>query len=101
MALFWVLFVATFMNAGVVAITVGPLTSGAVPRQLATTATGIVIGLGEVFGGAIAPAVAGGMAQQMGITIIPKIALVAIVAGIVVAAFGVREPKPLGVTQVA
>jgi MFS family permease len=90
--LFAVLFIAAFMNAGVVAINVGPLTSAAVPAALATSATGIVVGIGEIVGGAIAPAVAGGMAQKMGITVIPSIALVAIVAGLIVVALGVKEP---------
>lgn len=90
--LFAVLFVATFMNAGVVAINVGPLTSAAVPPHLATSAIGIVIGLGEIVGGAVAPAVAGFLAQNMGIAVIPKIALAAIAAGLAVVALGVKEP---------
>lgn len=91
--LFAALFIATFMNAGVVAITVGPLTSTAVPAHLAASATGIVVGLGEIVGGALAPAVAGVLAQRLGITVIPTIALVSIIAGLVVVAFGVREPR--------
>ncbi len=91
--LFAALFVATFMNAGVVAITVGPLTSAAVPAHLATSATGMVVGFGEIVGGALAPAVAGGLAQKVGITVIPQIAFWAIAAGLVVVAFGVRELK--------
>jgi MFS family permease len=93
--LFAVLFVVTFMNAGVVAITVGPLTSDSVPRHLASSATGIVVGLGEVVGGAVAPAAAGIVAQNFGIVNIPYIALGAIVAGFIIAAIGVKEPKPL------
>jgi MFS family permease len=92
--LFAVLFVATFLNAGVVAITVGPLTHGSVPPRLATTATGIVVGLGEVVGGALAPAIAGGLAQHVGISVIPTIALVAISVGTVIVAFGIKEPDP-------
>lgn len=90
--LFAVLFVAAFMNAGVVAINVGPLTNSAVPQHLAASATGIVVGLGEIVGGALAPAVAGGLAQANGITVIPTIALWSIVAGLFIVAFGVREP---------
>lgn len=91
--LFVLLFLATFMNAGVVAITVGPLTSGSVPAHLATTATGVVVGLGEIVGGALAPAITGAVAQKVGIDIVPHIAMYAIVAGIVIVVFGVREPK--------
>lgn len=92
LALFAALFLATFMNAGVVAITVGPLTHASVPRRLATTATGIVVGLGEVVGGAIAPAVAGGMAQQVGIDVIPTFGLVAILLALVCVLLGIQEP---------
>lgn len=91
--LFALLFAATFMNAGVVAITVGPLTSGGVPAHLAATATGVVVGLGEIVGGAIAPAITGGLAQKFGIDVVPQIALYAIVVGILVVVFGVREPR--------
>lgn len=91
--LFALLFILTFMNAGVVAITVGPLTSGSVPTHLATSATGIVVGLGEVVGGALAPAFTGMLAQRLGIHIIPQITMYAIFLGLLVVIFGVREPK--------
>lgn len=92
-ALFAILFVALAMNSGAIAINVGPLTSAAVPAQLAASATGLVIGLGEIVGGAVAPAAAGALAQQMGIAVTPQIALAAIVLAIVLVALGVREPR--------
>lgn len=91
--LFATLFVATFMNAGAVAITVGPLTSAAVPAALANSAIGIVVGLGEIAGGAIAPAIAGALAQQFGITVIPQICLAAVAAGLLIAVVGIRAPR--------
>jgi fucose permease len=90
--LFIILFLVTFMNAGVVAITVGPMTNDSVPKHLATTATGIVIGLGEVVGGAIAPAIAGAVAQNIGIEYIPTIAFIAIAIGIIIVLIGIHEP---------
>lgn len=90
--LFAVLFIITFMNSGAVAITVGPLTSAAVPARLAASATGVVVGLGEIVGGALAPAMAGALAHVMGITVIPVIALIATTVGAAIVAFGVREP---------
>ena len=99
--LFWALFVATLMNAGVIAITVGPLTSGAVPQKLATTATGIVVGLGEVVGGAIAPAMTGGLAQKFGINIILEISFYAILVGIFVVAMGVKQTQKRLASQLA
>ncbi len=92
--LFAILFVATFLNAGVIAIIVGPLTHSSVPTRLATTATGIVVGLGEVVGGAVAPAFAGGLAQHVGISVIPTIALIAIGVGVVIVGLGIKEPNP-------
>jgi MFS family permease len=89
--LFALLFVITFMNAGVVAITVGPLTRSAVPISLVSSATGLVVGVGEIIGGAVAPAVAGALAQRVGITVIPTIALVSIVLGTAIVILGVRE----------
>lgn len=92
-ALFAVLFVATFMNAGVVAISVGPLTSGSVSPALTATATGLVVGIGEIVGGALAPALAGGLADTMGITVIIKIGLIAIGIAIPLVLFGLRDVK--------
>ena len=91
--LFAILSVVAFMNAGVIAITVGPLTSRGVPARLAATATGIVIGCGELMGGAVAPAVAGGLAQAFGIAIVIDIAIWAIAAGLVVVVIGIRESE--------
>lgn len=91
--LFATLFVATFMNAGVVAVIVGPITHSAVPTRLVTTATGIVVGLGEVVGGALAPAVAGGAAQKMGISVIPLIGLGATVLALLVTALVLKSPQ--------
>lgn len=90
--LFALLFLSTFMNAGVVSITVGPLTSETVPAHLAATATGIVVGLGEIFGGALAPVIAGGIAERAGIVHVLDILIVAIAVGCVIAGFGIREP---------
>jgi MFS family permease len=88
------LFVAAFMITGVVAINVGPLTHDAVPERLVTTATGVVVGIGEIFGGALAPALAGGLAQRIGISVVPWIAIVATAAGLLIVLLAVREPRP-------
>ena len=93
MMLFMAMFVAMFMISGVLAINIGPLTSASVPPSIAATATGLVVGVGEIVGGAIAPAIAGGMADAMGIPVILKIAMIAIGVSILVVAVGVREPK--------
>lgn len=93
LALFAILFVALGMTSGAIAITLGPLTSAAVPAALANSATGLVVGTGEILGGALAPALAGALAQRLGIAVVPQIALIAIVIALVLVAFGVRKPR--------
>jgi MFS family permease len=90
--LFLAIFVVTCMNAGAIAITVGPLTNASVPPAIAATATGLVVGVGEIFGGALAPAVAGGLADAMGLPVIIQMGVVAIGLAFFVVLFGVKEP---------
>jgi len=91
--LFALLFVASWANAGNLTITIGPLTIDSVPSELASTATGIVVGGGEIVGGALAPAAAGAIAQHWGIEVVPTLALAAIGVGLVITVFGIREPR--------
>ncbi|MEM9401278.1 MAG: MFS transporter [Pseudomonadota bacterium] len=86
-------FVISAGISGVVAIIMGPIVNTSVPKAISATATGIVSGVGEMFGGAFAPAIAGGLAQAKGISVIPYISLIAAVFAIVVFVFGVREPS--------
>jgi len=85
------LFVISCMNSGVVAIIIGPLISETVPVSIAATATGLVVGLGEIVGGAFAPAVAGVLAETYGIQIIPQIAFYAVLCGFLFVSFGIKE----------
>ena len=78
--------------SGVVAITVGPFINASVPRSLAATATGVVAGLGEIVGGAGAPALAGAVAEAYGIQAVPYVALGAAGFGLVIVLFGMKEP---------
>lgn len=89
------LFFISLLNSGVVAITIGPLVNRTVPRAMAATATGLVAGLGEIVGGAIAPAVAGGVADQVGLQIIPVIVFTSAVLGTLIVAFGIKESQEL------
>jgi predicted MFS family arabinose efflux permease len=61
--LFITLFGASLFNFGALAILAGPIPAEAAPAGLVASAAGIVIGAGEIFGGGIAPAIAGGIAQ--------------------------------------
>ena len=91
--LFALLFLVGLTGAGVMATTVGPLTGRAVAAPLATTATGIVVGCGEIIGGALAPAMAGLLATRFGISIVPAFALCAAATGFLALSLGGREPR--------
>lgn len=91
--LFLLLFATTFFNFSMICMTVGPLTSESVPPALVSTATGLVVGIGEVFGGGVAPALAGYIAQHHGIENTLYLALSGAVLGLGVALF-LRETAP-------
>ncbi|MEN0108162.1 MAG: MFS transporter, partial [Pseudomonas sp.] len=91
--LFALLFATTFFNFSMICMTVGPLTAESVPAALTSTATGLVIGIGEVFGGGVAPALAGYIAQHHGIENTLYLALGGAALGLVVALF-LRETAP-------
>ena len=65
--LFAFLFAVHFFNNALIALTVGPLCSEAVPVSLMATASGLVIAIGELFGGGLAPVLVGHVAQRFGI----------------------------------
>lgn len=66
-ALFIMLFVAAFCCCGAAALLSGAVAGEAVPVVLASTAVGIVVGLGEILGGGVAPSVAGWIAVTAGL----------------------------------
>jgi predicted MFS family arabinose efflux permease len=66
-ALFGFLFLVHFFNNALITLTVGPLCSEAVPARLMATASGLVIAVGELFGGGLAPVIVGHAAQRFGI----------------------------------
>jgi predicted MFS family arabinose efflux permease len=65
--LFTFLFFVHFFNNALIALTVGPLCTEAVPASLMATASGLVIAVGELFGGGLAPVIVGHVAQRFGI----------------------------------
>ncbi|WP_110972753.1 MULTISPECIES: MFS transporter [Pseudomonas] len=93
LTLFVLLFLTTFFNFSMICMTVGPITSESVPLPLVSTATGLVVGIGEVFGGGVAPALAGFIAQQHGIQYTLYLALGGAVLGLLVASM-LRETAP-------
>lgn len=73
--LFLLLFLLSFFNFSLICMTVGPLTSESVAPALLPTATGIVVGFGEILGGGLSPAVAGFAASHFGLPSILYVAL--------------------------
>jgi len=65
--LFALLFLAAFCCCGANALLAGPVAGEAVPYTLSSTAMGLVVGLGEIFGGGIAPSIAGRIAVTTGL----------------------------------
>ena len=91
--LFAVMFVISFFCLGVVALLTGPISTESAPAGLISSAIGIVVGSGEIFGGGIAPVIAGYVAQHYGIQNILYLALGGVALGIVVCLF-LKETAP-------
>lgn len=85
------MFCATFFFSGGIAI-VHLVTADNVPRQHASTATGFIVGMGEIVGGALAPAIAGGLAKALGIAVIFPFTLCCLALGLLFAV-SLRSPS--------
>ncbi|MFM0325740.1 MFS transporter [Caballeronia glebae] len=82
LVLFIVLFVASFFTLGLVSLLSGPVATEAAPVGMVSTAIGIVVGAGEIFGGGVAPALAGFVATHFGIQNILWLPICAVLVGI-------------------
>jgi MFS family permease len=91
--LFVGLFAVSFFCLGNVALITGPIATEAAPAGLIASAIGIVVGSGEIFGGGVAPAIAGYIAQRFGIENVLYVALTGVVLGILVSLF-LKETAP-------
>lgn len=92
--LFGLLFVIGFFCLGLLGLLCGPLATEGVSPASTGTAVGLVSGAGEIFGGGVAPAVDGWVAQTYGIQHILYLALGGLVVGFIVVLF-LRETAPL------
>jgi MFS family permease len=90
-ALFAGLFFVHFFNNALITLTVGPLCSEAVPVALMATASGLVIAVGELFGGGIAPVLVGRLAQRFGIDQILKLPIAMLAVGLLLC-MAIRAP---------
>ncbi len=79
--LFVLLLLNNFFNFALITLTVGPISTESVPPELMASASGLVICTGEIFGGGIAPIIAGGVAERFGIQYILPLAVGGLVVG--------------------
>jgi MFS family permease len=92
-SLFGMLFLVSFFSLGNVALITGPIATESAPVGLVSSAIGIVVATGEIFGGGIAPAIGGAIAKNQGIQNILWMPLVGVALGAIVALF-VKETAP-------
>jgi len=92
-ALFGLLSIAAMFNFGALAILAGPIPAEAAPLGLIASVAGLVIGAGEIFGGGIAPSLAGTIAQHLGIQYTLYFALGGQILGLLITAF-LHETAP-------
>jgi MFS family permease len=98
--LFVALFVCSFFCLGNVALITGPIATESAPPGLISAAIGIVVGAGEIFGGGVAPYIAGNVADAFGLPSVLNVALIGVGLGVIVALL-LRETAPRKSTTVA
>lgn len=91
--LFTLLFLATASSFGLLSLLTGPVAAEAAPEGMVATASGLIIGSGEVFGGGLALVVAGSIIGAFGIGAMLYLALGGMVAGAVLMLF-LEETAP-------
>lgn len=98
--LFALLFGSCFFCFGLLGLITGPIAAEAAPVGLVSSTAGIIIGSGEIFGGGIAPSIAGAIAQNYGIQHTLTMALTGLCLGIVTSLF-FQETAPRKVAKTA
>lgn len=73
--LFITLFIASGCIIGSLVMLDGPIATETVPAPMIGAASGIIIGIGEIFGGGVAPAISGMVAENFGIDQVLMVAL--------------------------
>lgn len=91
--LFVLLFFAALFTNGALALIAGPLAAEAAPAGRIASVAGLVIGVGEIFGGGIAPAIAGGIAKSYGLQYTLVFAVCSLLLGLCLSFF-LRETAP-------
>jgi sugar phosphate permease len=91
--LFGLLFAASAFSFGLLALITGPISAEAAPPGMISTAAGLVIGVGEVFGGGLALVVAGAIISRYGIDHMLDLAIGGLFTGALIMLF-LRETAP-------
>lgn len=91
--LFWLLFFASLFNFSALAILAGPVAAEAAPIGMVASVAGLVIGAGEIFGGGVAPSIAGQIAGSYGIQHVYTFTISGLILGFVIALF-LKETAP-------
>ena len=91
--LFWLLFFAALFNFSALAILAGPVAAEAAPLGMIASVAGLVIGAGEVFGGGLAPIIAGQIAGSSGIQHVFTFTIASLVLGFLIA-LALKETAP-------
>jgi predicted MFS family arabinose efflux permease len=91
--LFWLLFFAALFNFSALATLAGPVAAEAAPLGMIASVAGLVIGAGEIFGGGVAPIIAGQIAGSSGIQNVFPFVIASLILGFVIALF-LKETAP-------
>lgn len=91
--LFATLFGATVCSFGLLSLISGPIAAESAPVGMVSTAAGLIIGVGEVFGGGLALVVAGYLIANYGIQSMLYLALAGLALGVVLMIF-LKETAP-------
>ena len=92
--LFILLFIIACCVFGNIVMLAAIVAAESVPKALAASAAGIPLGVGEIFGGGIAPVISGYVAQNHGIENILYIGLIGLAISIVISVF-LKETAPV------
>ena len=94
--LFVLLFGISVFALGLLGLLSGPIATEAAPAGLVASSVGVVSGTGEIFGGGLAPVIAGFVAQHFGLAFTLDFALGGLIAGTAVSLFLVETaPRKL------
>ncbi|BAV66968.1 MFS transporter (plasmid) [Sphingobium amiense] len=98
--LFGTLFGATVCSFGLLSLISGPIAAESAPPGMVSTAAGLIIGVGEVFGGGLALVVAGYLIATYGIQSMLYLALGGLAIGVLLMFF-LKEtaPRKLAITD--